>query len=204
MRPGDQVWDIGAHKGYVTLALARKVGSEGVVTAFEPSEMNLWFLRRHIRWNELGNVRVMPVAVSDQVGHDRFGGEGGTATFRLGRGDEVVRVSTIRGLVEEEGLAAPDVLKIDVEGNEGPVLRGAGELLSDDLVLFVAIHGREQYGECRELLLASGYRLYESRELAVRTADPARRWGGEAELVAVSPKRGIPDETMRNLPLFAG
>ena len=50
---GDRVWDIGAHKGYVSMALSRSVGEEGSVTAFEPSQENLWFLRKHIEWNAL-------------------------------------------------------------------------------------------------------------------------------------------------------
>ena len=79
--PGDQVWDIGAHKGYVAMALARRVGPTGSVVAFEPSGTNLWFLRTHIDWNELTNVRILPVAVSDRDGHDQCGGQGSSITF---------------------------------------------------------------------------------------------------------------------------
>ena len=135
--PGDEVWDIGAHKGYVAMALARRVGPSGSVVAFEPSATNLWFLRRHIDWNALDNVRVLPVAVSDRDGHARFGGRGSSITLRLGRGIERVRVGTLQTLKGDEDLKTPDLMKIDVEGEEGSVLRGAGDLLSEEMLLFL-------------------------------------------------------------------
>jgi FkbM family methyltransferase len=202
-RPGDRIWDIGAHKGYVALALARKVGRAGTVLAFEPSRVNLWFLRRHIEWNRIPNVRIVPVAVSDREGEDSFGGGGSSVTYRLGRGHERVRVSTLRSLAKEEGLDPPDVLKIDVEGNEAAVLRGAGDLLSQEMLLFISIHNRGAHAECRSILLQRGYRLYEERALVERAADPSRRWGGDRVLLAVGAHRSVSDAEVRSLRLFA-
>ncbi|MCK5653082.1 MAG: FkbM family methyltransferase [Gemmatimonadetes bacterium] len=200
---GDRVWDIGAHKGYVSMALSRSVGEEGSVTAFEPSQENLWFLRKHIEWNALTNVRIFPVAVSDVDGSGRFGGRGSSVTFRLGQGSESVRVATLRILAKEEGLSPPDVLKIDVEGNEGAVLRGAGDLLTDEMLLFISVHSRSAYDKCRDLLLARRYRLHESVELAKRLADPASHWGADHELIAVGDGRRASEGVVRSLPLFA-
>ena len=200
---GDRIWDIGAHKGYVSMALSRIVGMEGSVTAFEPSRENLWFLRKHIEWNALANVQTIPVAVSDFDGSAQFGGRGSSVTFRLGRGSEQVRVATLKSLTEEEGLLPPDVLKIDVEGSEGAVLRGAGDLLTDDLLMFISIHGHAAYEECRDLLLAHRYRLFESVEMAKRIADPTSHWGADHDLIAVGGGRGVSAEVIRSLPLFA-
>ncbi len=201
---GDRVWDIGAHKGYVSMALSRIVGEEGGVTAFEPSRENLWFLRKHIEWNALTNVQVLPVAVSDSDGSARFGGRGSSVTFRLGQGSEQVRVATLKSLTKEEGLATPDVLKIDVEGNEGAVLRGAGDLLTGEMLLFISIHSHSAYHECRDFLSARGYRLHESVEMAKRLADPTSHWGADHELIAVGNGRGVSEEEVQSLPLFAG
>jgi FkbM family methyltransferase len=203
VRPGDHVWDIGAHKGYVAMALARKVGSAGSVTAFEPSAANLWFLRKHLAWNGVVNVRVVPVAVSDRNGQDRFGGRGSSVSYRLGGGAEQVRVATLRSLVEEEGLSTPNVLKIDVEGSEAAALRGAGDLLSQEMLLFVSIHSRSAYDACRQLLAGRGYRLYESHAMAKRSADPSLEWGADHELMAVGQQMSISEQLIRDLPLFA-
>ena len=195
--PGDHVWDVGAHKGYVTMALASRVGAAGSVVAFEPSAMNLWFLRRHLEWNGFENVRVVPVAVGDQDGHERFGGAGSSVAYRLGRGSERVRVATLAALKAREGLPQPDLIKIDVEGSEGAVLRGAGDVLRNDTAVFVSVHGRTCYDECASLLSGKGYRLHESRALARRLADPSLEWGPDHELLAVGSEHSATEDAVR-------
>ena len=59
VRPGDCFWDIGAHKGFVTLAAASMVGPSGSVVSLEPSGRNLWFIRKHLSWNPAEHVRVL-------------------------------------------------------------------------------------------------------------------------------------------------
>ncbi len=203
VNPGDHVWDIGAHKGYVSMALARRVGSAGSIVAFEPSGANLWFLRRHVDWNGLSNVRILPVAVSDREGQELFGGRGSSITFRLGQGSERVRVTTLHVMQAEEALHSPDMIKIDVEGTEGAVLRGAADLLTEELLLFISIHNRSCYDECRAVLWERGFRLYPSVALANRLAHPARDWGADHELLAVGPNSHLRADVIRNLALFA-
>ncbi len=185
------------------MALARRVGREGSVVTFEPSGTNLWFLRRHTLWNALTNVHVLGVAVSDREGHEQFGGRGSSITFRLGQGGERVRVATLRSLQTEEALQAPDLIKIDVEGSEGAVLRGAGDLLTEEMLLFISIHGRSCYDDCHGVLSARGYRLYASTALAERLADPTLHWGADHELLAVGPKNPISADLVEALALFA-
>ena len=200
--PGDHVWDIGAHKGYLSMALARRVGRSGSVVAFEPSRVNLWFLRKHVDWNALANVRILPVAVSDREGEEQFGGRGSSVTFRLGQGSERVRVATLRSLQAEEALPPPDVIKIDVEGTEGAVLRGAGDLRTEEMLLLLSIHDRSCYEECRALLVERGYRLYPSVALAERLARPDLDWGADHELLAVGSKNPVDRDLIEELGLF--
>ena len=101
IRPGDCVWDIGAHKGYITLAAARRAGPTGRVYAIEPGPPNLEYLRRHIEWNDVSNVEIVPVAVSGEDGTSIFGGPGSSTTHRLGRGDYTVEVRSVASLLEE-------------------------------------------------------------------------------------------------------
>ena len=202
VNPGDHVWDVGAHKGYVSTALARRVGPSGSVTAFEPSAANLWFLRRHVEWNELTNVRIFPVALTDREGREKFGGDGSSMTFRLGQGSESVRTATLGTLQVEDDLQVPDLIKIDVEGTEGAVLRGAGDLLTDEMVLLIAIHGGDCYDECHAVLTERGYRLYPSIALAECLADPARHWGADHDLLAVGRNHPLPADVVAGLPLF--
>lgn len=202
LRPGDRVWDIGAHKGYVSLAAARRVGRAGEVVAFEPSRENLDLLRLHRRWNRPGNLEVVPWAVGGESGRMRFGGGGSSITYRLGRGDEEVEVRTIRDLVEREGRRLPTVVKIDVEGEETGVLDGAGEHLRAVELLFVAVHGPDVCRDCLERLEASGFEVAAAGIVRRAVAGEAD-WYGDPDLVAWSPDRGLDPERVRSLPAWA-
>ncbi|MBD0320995.1 MAG: FkbM family methyltransferase [Gemmatimonadetes bacterium] len=200
---GDVVWDIGAHKGYLSLAAARIVGARGSVVAFEPSSENRALLERHLEWNSARNVRVVPVAVSGSDGEARFGGKGSTITFRIGVGDETVATRTVRTLIERDALPAPTVLKIDAEGAEVDILRGAGDHLRAIGLVFISVHGRELYHECDSILTAAGFRVFPSSAAAARLRDSQAPWGGDKELLAVSSGRGLAASAVQALPLFA-
>lgn len=185
LEPGDTLWDVGAHKGYVTLAAARRVGPAGRVVACEPSRRNLTLLRRHVLWNSAGNVVVVDAALSRSDGEASFGGTGSSITFRLGRGDETVRVRRLDGLVSE-GLPAPTAAKIDVEGEEAAVLEGMGERLRGCRVVFVAVHSADAHRATRAILDEAGFRVVESGKMR-RFTEEGEPWAGDADLVALAP-----------------
>ena len=199
---GDTFWDVGAHKGFMTLAAASMVGPDGRVVAVEPAAANLRFLRRHIAWNQERNVEVVPVALSDAEGQAAFAGTGSSIAFRMGVGPETVQVTTVERLVAERDLPRPQVLKIDVEGAEAAVLRGMGSLLGGDQALLISTHGRPLYEECRRLLLQRGFRVFDSWQIAHRIETGAP-WSSDHDLVAVGARRIIPG-SLGELALFAG
>ena len=200
LRTGDVVWDIGAHKGYVTLAAARRVGREGAVIACEPSRRNLALLRRHVAWNRARNVTVVDAALSRADGEARFGGTGSSITYRLGRGDETVRVRRLDGLVAE-GLPAPTVAKIDVEGEEGAVLEGMGERLARCRVVFVAVHHMEAYRATRAVLDPAGFTVIESAKMR-RFTEGGEGWAGDADLVGIATGADVDPARVAALPPY--
>lgn len=203
IRKGDTVWDVGAHKGYVALALARAVGPAGRVLAFEPSYRNLEYLYRHVGWSRPSNLEVLPIALSSAEGEAAFGGSGSSITYRLGQGDERVDVRTVETLIERDGRTQPTVMKIDVEGSEVDVLRGAGSRLRSVELLFVAIHGRDAYGPSRAALEEAGLEVAPVPALR-DAADGDGPWPGDPELVAWRPERGITRADVEALPAFRG
>jgi len=165
---GSVVWDVGAHVGYYTLIAARRVGPSGRIVAVEPFPPNLLLLRRHLGLNRRSNVSIIEGALSD---HD---GEGylreGPSSSECCLSDSGIRVHcfTLDTLVFRNGLPAPEVLKIDVEGAEGDVLRGGLEVLSRYRpCIWLAVHSRALLEECRALLEHLGYhvRNFETFEL---------------------------------------
>lgn len=200
LRSGDRLWDVGAHKGFVALAAARRVGAGGHVLALEPAPANQVFLRRHIGWNR-ARVEVMPVALSDAPGESTFGGTGSSIAYRLGQGDQTVRVRTVAEIIDGEGRPPPTVLKLDVEGDEAAVLEGAGGHLERVELLFVAVHGRGAYDACREILDRSGFRCLESRDLR-QSLRPGESWRGDPDLVAWRAERGLDTASVATLPAY--
>jgi FkbM family methyltransferase len=201
-REGDALWDVGAHKGFVTLAGSKLVGPTGLVVAIEPAADNLRFLERHLAWNRIENVRVVQAAMSDIHGVASMGGRGSSVAFRIGRGPERVPVRTIE-LVAVELDLRPTVLKIDVEGEEAAVVRGSKRLLGTDQALLVSTHSRALYEECRAELEPIGFRIYDSWEIA-RHRKQGTPWTSDHDLLAVGFDRPVDPERIKSLELITG
>jgi len=134
--PGDVVYDIGSNVGLYAVLLAKRVGAQGLVVAFEPQEQNYIHLQENLRLNGVENVRSYRQALGDRGGRaELYASEviGSSSLVQQQPRDavaEVVDVSTGDDLVAAERLPVPRVVKIDVEGYEYAVLRGLRETLS--------------------------------------------------------------------------
>ena len=152
IRPGATALDVGANAGAYALLLGQWVGQHGAVYAFEPAPDTFDGLVRHVTLNALDNV----------VHAERMAVGGTTAAAasllvsnapgesRLARASETtqntvdVPVTTIDDFCAANGLT-PSFIKIDVEGAELDVLRGARATIRrcrTDLALFVELHPR--------------------------------------------------------------
>jgi FkbM family methyltransferase len=159
VKPGDVVYDIGANVGSYTILGAVLVGSSGRVFAFEPVPENVRYLREHVRLNALTQVEIFEAAVSDRNGTVRFEANPDRVLGRINPdGQLVVKSVVLDELLKSGGLLPPNCLKIDVEGGETGVLRGAREILEKVRpVVFVATHGPEVHRACTDLLGAARY-----------------------------------------------
>jgi FkbM family methyltransferase len=182
--PGDIVWDVGAHHGYVVLHAAERVGPFGQVHAFEPSARNARILRRHVRWNRLENVVIHNIALAAYTGRARFGGGVTSKMHTLGSGHENVVVDCAENMVRSGAVPTPTFVKIDVEGSEAEVLRGALPVLRSDVVILAAIHSPVSYQECVVLLRNRGFEVVPSPalELALHGS-----WRGDPDLLCIGP-----------------
>lgn len=160
LRPGATLLDVGAHVGYYTLLAARLVGSGGRVYAFEPNPRNCEFLRRHVAANGCANVRVEEAAVADTNGVARFDFGTGSGTGHLAESGAVeVRTLRLDDFCHDHDVK-PDAIKIDVEGAELDVLRGAEQaIVAHGPTIFLSTHGAEVHARCLAWLRERGYAL---------------------------------------------
>ena len=172
IRPGDVIFDVGAHYGYYTLLCSTLAGPNGKVFAFEPSPGNIPRLQKHIRLNHCDNVTVLEVALSDHEGRARFDNRAGSGTGHLSPSGRIeVPITTLDTL--STPWPAPNVVKIDCEGAEVEVLRGSEKTIrSAKPAIFLSTHGDELKQTCFNLLEQWGYRgsqLHGDDFLFVRT-----------------------------------
>lgn len=139
LQPGMTVLDVGAYFGIYTLLASLTVGTNGKVIAFEPSPAQMRKLRLHLMLNRCRNVRVANMALSSTEGESRFfmvtGRSAGLSSLRSPNVDVPTRsirvpVMTLDGYLQRNSLSVIDFMKIDVEGGELDLLKGAVDLLN--------------------------------------------------------------------------
>ncbi len=141
--PKDGVfYDVGAHIGYFSMKAALRVGPAGRVVSFEPNPETVALLRDNAHANHFDNVVVEPIACTEreQMLTLYAAGEANTGASSLSADNATIqrgqtpRPYSVRGrpiddVTNELKLTRVDAIKIDVEGAEGLVLRGALETL---------------------------------------------------------------------------
>ncbi|MGB0036224.1 MAG: FkbM family methyltransferase [Candidatus Acidiferrales bacterium] len=137
MRPGHVVYDIGANVGLYAVLLAKAVGEQGRVIAFEPDSESYQHLQENLKLNGLTNVRTLRKALGEQTSKSMlYRGEGNadSSLVRSATGKDLGHelVDVVRGdeFVKTENLPPPRLVKIDVEGYEYAVLRGLQRTLA--------------------------------------------------------------------------
>jgi len=179
VKPGDVVFDIGANIGAHTLGIAQSVGSSGKVYAFEPADFAFAKLKRNLALNPELDARTLPQQIllaanltersepriyaswpleSDANVHPRL-------RSRLVSAERAV-VETLDNFILREGITRLDLIKMDVDGHELPVLQGAGETLrrfQPTLVMEMSpyIHAEfhHSFAQFVEILKQAGYSL---------------------------------------------
>jgi len=204
LQPGDVFIDVGANIGYFALIASSLVGPTGEVVAIEASPQFHKALASNVRANACTNVRTVNTAVSDAAGRLTFyledsGNLGATTIVRPHGPVEssfAMDAQPLPEILTPQELTRARLIKIDVEGTEGAVVRGLAPVLDrlrPDVELVIEVNPRrlaeqgQSVDDVLEPLRAHGFRVYRLTNdykaasypsaMYRRAAVPIRWWG---------------------------
>ena len=168
VKEGMTIVDIGAWEGDYSILFAHLMHDRGRVLAFEPEPDNCTWFRRNIEVNNYKCIDLYECALSDREG---------TATFYPGTGvgslvlrtmwntgpPITVKTQTLDNILNQAHIDKVDLIKIDVEGSDLSVLKGAERTLRNNsvhLVMDVDVISNQERLELYELLTSFGYEIY--------------------------------------------
>jgi protein O-GlcNAc transferase len=171
LRPGMNVIDVGANVGVYTFLFARCVSKSGKVYAIEPTPGCLECLRATTTQNKLNNsVQVIEAAVGEEPGEVYLVDEGASVFNRIVTDPmsvveetKPVQQITLDELWISEGHPSIDLLKVDAEGAEVPVLKGGKKVIETctPIIMFENQHAGQTTGlESARVLAEFGYLIY--------------------------------------------
>jgi FkbM family methyltransferase len=175
---GDTVVDIGAHMGRYTIPCSKSVGMSGKMVAIEAHPYNFRILQHNLRLNKLNNVSLLNCAVysnrarlklylpDEDLGYTMHHSLmtkylASKYSNEIERKYIEVEADTLDNLLKARAINEVNWIKIDVEGAELEVLKGAREILSTNtrISILVEIHGKDTYGPTMELLKTNNFSI---------------------------------------------
>ncbi|MBS3119539.1 FkbM family methyltransferase, partial [Candidatus Woesearchaeota archaeon] len=136
VKKGSIVLDIGANIGIHTLLLAKIVGTEGKVIAFEPDPDNYFYLKRNVRANNLSNIHCVRKAISDTNGilylYVNADNKGDHRTYDSADNRKKIKIEAVKlddHLKDFGGKI--NFVKMDIQGAEYKAVKGMIHILSN-------------------------------------------------------------------------
>lgn len=169
VRPGDFVFDLGAHIGTYTIPLAQKAGPTGKILAIEGRQENFRLLERNLKSSGLeADVTALNALIAHPGRHYGVhtpeGNSGGTYFVPVAAGGVSTAAVNVDRLCKR--FFVPNIVKLDIEGGEVAALAGSRLLRRERPVIYAEVNGQllnlqgTSIGEFDELLRGDGYRLF--------------------------------------------
>ncbi len=164
LKPGMVAWDCGAFYGYYGAIFRNLVGKTGNVEIFEASSTNFNVVTNLPQLNKWDNVRVHNLAVGPDHSSIKFttnlGGSSGpyglSKTYNESEAEleiETVACSGVDELIEERGIAIPDLIKFDLESAEIFALKNGHNLFTTKKpIILLELHGQEALQAAAEFI----------------------------------------------------
>jgi FkbM family methyltransferase len=140
IKKGDTVVDAGAHIGYFTIILSDLVGNDGKVIAFEPNPTTFSILKKNIETNNLSNVILEPLALSNTESEEYIQEDDQSAGSTIYKNcSDGIKIKTIT-LDKYFNDKEINFIKIDVQGSEFNILNGGIKTFTKKPKCIIEIH----------------------------------------------------------------
>lgn len=168
------VFDIGSHIGLCSMPISKIIEGCGIVYAFEPSKTNLYYFFKNIQYNGINNIKLLPLLVGDETKisvpfyeSHQITGMNSIVSYK---NDSTYKI-TYKKQVSLDDFCTdnriyPEVIKIDVEGAEIKVLKGAKNVLKNYRpIIILSAHPKhldllgESVENLRNLISCLGYKI---------------------------------------------
>ena len=177
LRRGMNIVDVGSHIGTYTILAAEKVDKKGKVISIEPEPKNYKQLLQSIKLNNYQNVIPVNTALSDHEGFEKLYlspfSWGHSLLFKENATSSIeVPTKTLDNLLEELNFKRIDIIKIDAEGSEVPILKGAEKTLKANpniKIIVAAEHYPSEAKEVCQFLNDRGFKTKVSQDNIVMT-----------------------------------
>ena len=204
--------DVGAHIGYYSVLVDRLTNGNCRTYAFEPSPASFACLAYNLAHSCTGEFRIYCEAVGDAIGTAEFLGPSGQVASGLAEyrpshygqapATRLVHVTTLDETICSSDAPGEVLVKVDVEGAEAAVLKGAGKLVQSSRPFWlIECHTPDLKREVAQILTGWGYSCYELRaddspharlfamhaDIAARNAELAQWAASSHALEPVSP-----------------
>lgn len=170
VKEGMTIVDIGAHQGTYSVLFASLMNDKGRVFAFEPDPANYSWIMKNVQANSYQCIETYPLALSDNDGEATFHVAGGMGSLypnagakALSKGTITVRTRKLDNFLQEKNISDVDIIKMDVEGADLMVLKGAEETLRSmelSLLMDVDVYLNSERKELFDLLKSCGFEIY--------------------------------------------
>jgi FkbM family methyltransferase len=171
LKPGDVFFDAGANIGFYSLIASKLVGTDGIVLAVEADPYNCVKLNFNLKLNNIVNVRVLNIGLSDKketlrLGLNTIGNRGGNSFLSQNTEGVDVVCYPIAYLLDTYKISKISAAKFDIEGFEFRVLKNFfSEVDFRCYPNYVIIEHHPQGvvkagGDTIELLKSKGYKTY--------------------------------------------
>lgn len=182
VKPGDIVLDIGANIGYYSVLLSNLVGKNGKVICFEPTKYFRTVLKRNVEENNLNNVEIVNIGLSNKRQTLNIHISESTATLHSPGGEspqnsECINLVPLDEFIIEHNLPRIDFIKIDIDGHEPLFFEGAWSTIDkfDPIILLEISHSHYLEAgytawDFYEMLKRKQYKIYHEDKLTKITS----------------------------------